>query len=178
MFDTWTGTSENLKLMQLGCLEEAVAGSSVEAKGSSHAGERLRERLRLNSSLRILVADGDAEFLQLLGEALSGFAHYTAATPLLADAEAARCAARAAPWDVALISLDLLRFEGLIAITRLRDCFPRLRIVATMAVAEADVLITASYAGANECVIKREISAMFPMADWIPPEVPDMSGRQ
>jgi CheY-like chemotaxis protein len=164
--ESWQGTSDKL---ESGCLVGPKQGwhwvPAVEPDG--RPGRQLRERLRIDSSLRLLVADDDAGFLCLLSEAVAEFSHYSSAPALLAQAAVARSKSQEAPWDVALISLDLPRFEGLIAITRLRDSFPTLRIVATTEVADTDVLTTATYAGADEHLVKRDLSSILPQPLWV-----------
>jgi DNA-binding NarL/FixJ family response regulator len=111
----------------------------------------LHRQLRLTGGERVLVAEDDAEFLNLLAAVVGEFAHYSSADALL-DAAALR---RTAPWDLAVISLDLPRFGGLIAVTRLRDRFPNLRILATLKNPDAQLMYTATFAGADDFYLKR-----------------------
>jgi ActR/RegA family two-component response regulator len=121
-------------------------------------GEGLLERLRVDEESRVLVLDDDAEFLRTLRCSGLAFTHHRELAPVLAQAEAGRWGSGFAPWDVAVVSLELPCFAGLVAITRLRNLFPELRICASIDAVDPDIMVTAMCAGANDYLIKRVVA--------------------
>lgn len=139
-------------------LKRAGGAMRAEPPRMYWLGADLLQRLRVDAEARVVVFDDDAEFLRTLRCAGLAFAQQTELMPLLEQAEAGRRATGYAPWDLALVSLDLPGFAGLIGITRLRNLFPELRICATIDAVDPDLMVTAMCAGANDYLIKRVVA--------------------
>jgi CheY-like chemotaxis protein len=118
-------------------------------------GEGLRQQLRLHAGTRTMVLDDDTGFQGLLRCCGLSFTHYAGLAGLVEQLHGGRPDGGAPPWDLALVSLDLPGFAGLVAITQLRDRFPGLRICATIDAVDADLMDVALRAGANDYLVKR-----------------------
>lgn len=151
-------TAERMGNAALRVLKHAGGAMRAEPPRMYWLGADLPQRLRVDAEARVVVFDDDAEFLCTLHCSGLAFTRHTELMPLLEQAEAGRCATGFAPWDVALVSLDLPGFAGLIGITRLRNLFPELRICATIDAVDPDLMVTAMCAGANDYLIKRVVA--------------------
>ncbi|MBL6752466.1 MAG: response regulator transcription factor [Nevskia sp.] len=159
MVELEASKAERMGNAALRLLKRAGGAMRAEPPRMYWLGADLMQRLRVDAEARTVVFDDDAEFLRTLRCAGLAFAQHAELMPLLEQAEAGRRATGFAPWDVALVSLDLPGFAGLIGITRLRNLFPELRICATIDAVDPDLMVTAMCAGANDYLIKRVVAA-------------------